>query len=1326
MGAKIKLDTLGRVEPPTLVLATKKGKKLGVVPAYDIVFKDCMNACSEISFRVNKYDNGQEYSIWSDILDFKLLWCREYDLWFEINVEVDESNELVKNVSGKTVCEAELSQINLYNIEINTEDDIARDDYEEPTVFYNAEYPDISLLNRLSEKIPHYTIRHVDSTLASIQRTFSFDNTSIYDAFQEIAEEIGCLFVFGSNSNTDGTIARSISVYDLQSNCVACGNRDEFTDVCPECGSKNIICGYGKDTGIFVSAENLADRIVYSTDTGSVKNCFKLETGDDLMDATVRNCNPNGTDYLWYISDSTKQDMSKDLVNRINSYNELYNECQNTRKITISADSEISTYNDLVEKYNPYRPSDEQLEEISDSIIGFPALMNAYYNTIDLSLFLESGLMPSLESEETTAAKQVALLTRANLSPVAVTDKSSVTETVANNAVLGIAKILISSSYTVKIKTSLLSGLTWKGSFEVVNNNDEDDTATTSTISVTINSDVEKYLGQKVQKLLKAKDTDKYSITGLFSLGYTDFCTELEKYSLNCLTSFNDACQAVLDVLIEYSSSEKDSIYQSLYSPYYEKLRAIRSEISTREDEILDVDTLQNTILGKRNNIQSGLNFETYLGDTLWKEFCAYRREDTYRNSNYISDGLDNAELFEKGMEFIETASKEIYKSAELQHSISSTLKNLLAMEEFQSLTQNFEVGNWLRFKVDDKVYKLRLLDYEIDYSDLENISVTFSDVAKVSGGYSDLESIFKKASSMATSYDSIKHQASQGDKSNKRINNWVEKGLSLTNSFISDSDNQEVVLDSHGFIVKEYSPITESYSDKQLKIINKGLYVTDDNWETSRAGIGNFIYYNPNTGKTVEKYGVIADTLVGNMILGENVGVYTTGNTITLNKNGLKIIGKEREYTHTNIYGDIVTITESPAVTINANAGNLFTVSNGVDDVLWFDEEGNGYFSGELSIGDDNFIVDKDGNVTMNGGITLSGDIDFSGSGMFVELYSPERDDIETPTKKYSTYSETSATYWHRIFDSANDRYVCYSTDGGKNWGTPQKITCLTYISKTGIYTGTLTANNIQGGFITTGGWDSGGDADGCINMCKQLLLFKDKSGLSESYDRTKMMIGFLEEGDTNIPIIIMGAGTGTDGYGKSSGRGYIEKSTDSFNIYYNANNVTGAAYIKMDDNANIIINGIEFAYKGDKYSLNFADQADYWDKKLELASSNIVDPSNNKAVVDVSIANLQNICNIDGDLKKDVVGAKFKDANNLGYLCLSSEGGEYADIVFKRTKDDVNLFRVFDSSESDSMATLMLANYTIGHATADKFAPENTWDFTGATVKNLKVTFG
>lgn len=90
----------------------------------------------------------------------------------------------------------------------------------------------------------------------------------------------------------------------------------ETAEICPKCGSANINYGYGTDSGIFLSHENFAGDITYSSNKDSVKNCFRLVAGDDLMTATIRNINPSGSQYIWYLSDSVRADMSHALQDK--------------------------------------------------------------------------------------------------------------------------------------------------------------------------------------------------------------------------------------------------------------------------------------------------------------------------------------------------------------------------------------------------------------------------------------------------------------------------------------------------------------------------------------------------------------------------------------------------------------------------------------------------------------------------------------------------------------------------------------------------------------------------------------------------------------------------------------------------------------------------------------------------------------------------------------------------------------------------------------------------------------------------------------------------
>ena len=899
MAINIKHDLIRNPEPPTIILSNKSGNKLGQlkVDNKSIDISDKLINASEFSFTINKYIDNKLTPLWDKIVNFKLVYCKEWDMWFEIKVELDEDIDTVKTVYCTQLGNAELSQIMLYNVEINTEKDIERDDYK-ISILYDEKEQDASILHRMLEKAPHYSIKYVDPTIARIQRSLSFDDKSIDDSFQEVGKEIGCLFVYPSNSGEKGKINRDIFVYDLQQNCNDCGHRGEFTDKCPKCGSTNIKYGYGKDTLIFVTADELASSgIQLVPDTDSVKNCFKIEAGDDLMTATVRSCNPNGSDYIWRFSDDIKEDMSDELVEKIESYDNEYKKYCNDYEFTIDADM-LNNYNELVNKYSVYN---KELSTISMPIKGYSSLMNAYYSTIDLSLYLKSGLMPSVEMSGTNAEEQAKLLTASALSPIAVADVTIVSLATANSAVLAMAKTVVKSTYKVEIKSSELvdegNAKYWKGNFIVTSYSDDEDTAESNVIDlVKIVDNDETIIKQKIEKALNKENTDDLSISGLFKKDYDDFCAELKKYALNPLNSFYEACQSCIDILIEQGAGNNDTwsgdgesnLYENLYKPYYDKLLAIEAEIKIREDEInvvagvYDVDGnllkdgLQTYIERIKTQTQKSLDFEKYLGKDLWFEFCSYRREDKYTNDNYISDGLNNAELFKKAFEFFEVAQNEIYKSSELQYSISTTLNNLLSIEKFKPLVESFNLGNWIRVRIDDNIYKLRLLEYGIDFSDLNDIKVEFSSVTKIKNGITDVQDILSKASSMATSYGSIQRQADQGNKAKGTLDAWFENGLNSALVRIQSNNNEDITLTKNGLLCRSYDDITESYLPEQLKITHNIIAYTDDDWHTVRQAIGkhNYIVYDKDEKNFVDKigYGMSADFVNAGIVIGSQI----------------------------------------------------------------------------------------------------------------------------------------------------------------------------------------------------------------------------------------------------------------------------------------------------------------------------------------------------------------------------------------------------------------------------------------------------------------------
>lgn len=935
-GGLIEISPDGQPIAPDLVLAYRGGTKQGIIHnVQSLTNKNDLAQAAEITFDVYKKVDNVTCELWNDIRDFRLIYIPHLDTasfnpWYELSVETDEDDATIKHCQGVHLQEAELGQLSLNDIEINTEDDIARDDYT-PTIIYDPTNPEGSALDRiLKDKASHYTIVHVDSSIANLQRTFSWDGSTIKGAFDDIANEVECLFVYGESVNNDGKIHRTISVYDLNDVCMECGERGTFTNkMCTKCNSANIKFGYGSDSGIFLSHENFAGNISYSSNKDEVKNCFRLVAGDDLMTATIRNINPSGSQYIWYFSDSVRADMSKTLRDKLSTYEKEYASYSSDKKIDIPS-TVISDYNTLINKYKLY---DSSLMNVKYPIVGYSSLTDLYYSALNFYSLLKTTLAPVSErGTKTTAAQEIKKLTTNTLSPLGIQNANKASVSTVTLALQNYAKVFVDTSlYRITATNDSYSGNVWKGTITLSSYADENDKATTSIITIYVSDATSDFIKCQLEKAMKKNDVDATGTVTLFKKDEAEFKKALSFYSVDNLNILASIVRGCLDILIQQGIADPENdMYESMYYPYYSKSIWIEDELRERESEILKLrgsksnpEGVLDYIEKQRQVIANNLDLHTYLGNSLWTEFCSFRRDDTYKNDNFISDGLSDKELIMQAKEFIKNAEREIVKSATLQHTISCNLSNFLLVKEqdvesspvpivtlagvnivshdqlyfvkgdatFSPLLVNFDVGNWVRIEIDETIYKLRLTSYKIDYDNLDSLNVEFSDVTYGLNSASDIQSILSQAQSMSTSYSMVQHQANKGNNANKQIMDMVENGLNLTNKkIVNAADNQNMVVDETGLLMREKNEFGDDYSSEQTKIINHGFYYTNDGWKTVQTGLGKYIYFDPESGTYKEDYGIIAHKIVGNIILGNKVGIYNTSGSVKIDENGFTV----------------------------------------------------------------------------------------------------------------------------------------------------------------------------------------------------------------------------------------------------------------------------------------------------------------------------------------------------------------------------------------------------------------------------------------------------
>lgn len=910
----IKLDEYTNIIPlPRLQLMTRSFEIIGNISHYsDWRVSIRGNELDEISFTVTKYVNGVLNPIWDDIVDLKIV-SLERGGKFEIQVTYTDESKTTKSVSGVSL-ETELGQVALYEFHVNDDDYDAMEMEKHgeivPTVLYDPTRPDYSLIHRvLKDKTPHWTINDAKmpeyilvaedrepEAVNTFQRQFTVDGTSIYDFLTgDVAKEANIVFRF----DTDQRKLWFEPLLDYY---------DEH--------DQHIVDAIGEDTTILVSKRKLGNEITINSNKDSVKNCFRVEGGDDLINSQIAVLNMTGDNYIYHFADFQLADMPEDL-----------------REAVIHYSSWLDTYRD---EY--YGTVEEQ---------GADGLYTQFTKANAQLYYLGHEMAPAVSPEPEVATPQAMwekIKAIMDISQghqiVGVADLNYITSSAfvgATNNVETMAQIDASDSRykveVVKDTTSYTDATrTWSGVIRVTRVSDTtqfyppivDNPSLYDqykfNIEVREDTDTDLwYTRQKVEIALHKGEMSRVDAE------FNDQTTpeEMERYfrqwNLTKLKSFSDGYDSCISTIMSGKSYQEREIAQALYDIYKERLDAVTEVLNERQAQVDEQQAIVDRLAGYTDDngeyqkgelqkFQESKSFIYYLtndtpdhergipvytqaeADEMFKIYRSYIREDQYQNSNFVSDTYetDQNELIKVAKELLTDAEKEIKKSCVLQRTMTVNVNNLLALPEFKPLYDKFDLFNYIRVRTDDEILKLRLIGIDYSGDSMQSVEVTFSDqIETVDGNVSDLQSVLDQAKSIATSYNAVTLQASKGAEAQGYVTNIVQNGLDAANTMLKNSNDNEVTISRAGIIAKRMDNEGE-YGQKQLRIIGNGMYMTEDAWDSVAMAVGEITVPSLNNGDPM--YGVIADAIVGRFIAGNSLYIGNEEGSVAIDGDGITI----------------------------------------------------------------------------------------------------------------------------------------------------------------------------------------------------------------------------------------------------------------------------------------------------------------------------------------------------------------------------------------------------------------------------------------------------
>lgn len=336
------VDFLNNLEKPIIYIAKKDKTFLGAVSIYDdlsLTFN--LNAFQTASFKIYRDINGKKYEHYDDFQEDRLIMIQGIG-WYKIHVETNiENTGISKNITANSL-EGTLCNKRLVDFQVNSDD--FEDEKYARTIFYNPTDLNKSLLHRVLNVAPNWSVGHVDQSIANKQRTFDIDDSDVYSfLINDVSEAFNCLFIFD-------TVNMTVNAYDLDN--------------------------YGDDTNIFVSMENLAQSMTETIDENSIITCYRVVGGDNVEVAEI---NPNGTNKI-YNFEYYLPEMEESIQNKVIAYNEKYQSLKLTyQSITDRMRQQLDVIQEL------YTRNPESAESTDWSLYGLYMLQDKRdsYKNID-------------------------------------------------------------------------------------------------------------------------------------------------------------------------------------------------------------------------------------------------------------------------------------------------------------------------------------------------------------------------------------------------------------------------------------------------------------------------------------------------------------------------------------------------------------------------------------------------------------------------------------------------------------------------------------------------------------------------------------------------------------------------------------------------------------------------------------------------------------------------------------------------------------------------------------------------------------------------------
>lgn len=286
-----------------------------------------------------------------------------------------------------------------------------------------------------------------------------------------------------------------------------------------------------------------------------------------------------------------------------------------------------------------------------------------------------------------------------------------------------------------------------------------------------------------------------------------------------------------------------------------------------------------------------------FFSAEMQEELSFYIYEGTYTDS-YIAVTEDMPWHDAEGVEVdrltqIATlygrAVKQLERISKPKCEYNAEVENFVFQKEFAGWGKQLNAGSLINIELEDgDVAALFLSTVTVNYHD-KSLKLTFGnrfDRLDPKALYENVLGNIHRTTNSLNYVKDILYPIKSGEFNAFR--EALASSRNLAKDAAINATNQQIVIDDTGLLGRKINPNTQEFDDRQIKLTNKSLVFTDDNWETCKTALGEI----PLPGSSDETaYGLNAELIVGDLMMTSNLGIVDSNNNpvISVDEDGIR-----------------------------------------------------------------------------------------------------------------------------------------------------------------------------------------------------------------------------------------------------------------------------------------------------------------------------------------------------------------------------------------------------------------------------------------------------